>query len=288
MKLTTKSDIKVKKVGILKFGNIASSVMLDMLLDERADRDDIEVKTISSGAKLTSKSIKSAYEIFSKQTFDLSIIATPNASLKAPLGIIQELAKNVKHVIVLTDVVKKETIELLKESKIGYLIVKPDAMIGARREFLDPVEMAIFNSDLIKVLAIGGVFNILYQEIDRVLNQITQKKEVKLPYMTITPKKAVKYANFDNPYAAAKAQAALEIAQAAAKVNTDGCFKINKRLEYIPQVATGHEMIQAAAALAEAAREIEKSNNKVQRKPHHYKGEIQKKRLLKEKPTSDY
>ncbi|NHJ49681.1 MAG: F420-dependent methylenetetrahydromethanopterin dehydrogenase [Asgard group archaeon] len=280
--------MKKKKVGILKFGNIASSVLLEMLLDERADREDIEVKTISSGAKLTLKSIKSAFEIFTSQSFDLSIIATPNASLKAPLGIILELAKKVKHVIVLTDVVKKETIEEFKEKKIGYLIVKPDAMIGARREFLDPVEMALFNADLIKVLAIGGVFNILYQEIDRVLEQIVQKDKVTLPYLTITPAKAVKKANFSNPYAAAKAQAALEIAQAAAKVNTDGCFKINKRLEYIPQVATGHEMIQTAATLAESAREIEKANNKVQRKPHHYKGEIQEKRLLKEKPTSEY
>ena len=117
--------------------------------------------------------------------------------------------------------------------------------------------------------------------------KIVNKEEIVLPNKVITPRRAVKQADFSNPYAEAKAQASLEIAKAAAKVNTEGCFKINERLEYIPQVATGHEMIQAAAKLAETAREIEKSLNKVQRKPHHYKGEIQQKRLLKEKPTSE-
>ena len=31
-------------------------------------------------------------------------------------------------------------------------------MIGARREFLDPVEMADFNGNLVKVLALTGAF----------------------------------------------------------------------------------------------------------------------------------
>jgi methylenetetrahydromethanopterin dehydrogenase len=286
--MTDKKDIKKKKLGVLKLGNIASSVLLEMLLDERADREDLTVRTISSGAKLTSKEIKNAYEIYSKISFDLNIIATPNASLKAPLEIIFDLASTKTPLIVLTDVVKKEVKDQFKEKNIGYLIVESDAMIGARREFLDPIEMAIFNADLLKVLAIGGVFNIIYQEIDRVLDQIVNKEEITLPNKVITPRRAVKQAGFSNPYAEAKAQASLEIAKAAAKVNTEGCFKINDRLEYIPQVATGHEMIQAAAKLAETAREIEKSLNKVQRKPHHYKGEIQQKRLLKEKPTSEY
>lgn len=286
--MTTKKDSKEKKVGILKFGNIASSVLLEMLLDERADREDIQIRTISSGAKLTLKEIRNAFDIFSKINFDLHIVATPNASLKAPLEIINELGKFKTPLIVVTDIINKEVKEQFKEKNIGYIIVKPDAMIGARREFLDPIEMAIFNADLLKILAIGGVFNIIYQEIDHILDQIVNKKEINLPSKVITPRRAVKHAGFSNPYAEAKAQAAMEIAQAAANVNSEGCFKIKDRLEYITQVTTGHEMIQTAAKLAETAREIEKSQNKVQRKPHHYKGEIQQKRLLNEKPTSDY
>ncbi|NHJ38529.1 MAG: methylenetetrahydromethanopterin dehydrogenase, partial [Asgard group archaeon] len=135
--MAQKKDSKKKKVGILKFGNIASSVLLEMLLDERADREDIQVRTISSGAKLTSEEIRNAYEIFSQNTFDLNIVVTPNASLKAPLEIINELSNSKTPLLVISDIIKKEIKDQFKEKNIGYLIVKPDAMIGARREFLD-------------------------------------------------------------------------------------------------------------------------------------------------------
>ncbi len=281
-------DMVVKKVGILKLGNIASSVLLEMLLDERADRLDIEVQTISSGAKLQKESIDNAYRIFSKLIFDLVVVATPNASLPAPLKIITKLSESKTPVIVVTDILKKETQDDFKEKNIGYLIVKPDAMIGARREFLDPTEMAIFNADLLKILAIGGALAAIQQEIDKTLELIASKKEIIVPQIVLTAAKIVEYAGFANPYAEAKARGALEIAEQAAKINTEGCFKINERSEYIAQVTTGHEMIQIAAKLAEEAREIEKANNKVRRQPHSYYGEIQDKRLLKEKPESKY
>ncbi|MGC9779875.1 MAG: F420-dependent methylenetetrahydromethanopterin dehydrogenase [Candidatus Heimdallarchaeota archaeon] len=278
----------MKKVGILKLGNIASSVLLEMLLDERADRLDIDIKTVSSGAKLISESIDAAYKIFSKLNFDLIIVATPNASLKAPLKIINKIIDQKLPLIVLTDVMKKEVREELVEKNVGYLIIKSDAMIGARREFLDPIEMALFNSDLIKVLSIGGVFNLIYKKIDMVLEQLIADKKVKFPQKIVTSRKAVKFAGFSNPYAEAKARAALEIAENVAKVNTEGCFKINERFEYIPQVAMGHEMMRIAAKLADEAREIEKSLNQVRRCPHGYEGEIQDKRTLTEKPDSGY
>ena len=80
----------------------------------------------------------------------------------------------------------------------------------------------------------------------------------------------------------------MEIAQKVAAINTEGCFKINDRLEYIAQVATAHEMMRQAAKLADEAREIEKAANKVRRQPHSYNGDVQDKRTLKEKPTSHY
>nr|NHJ84276.1 methylenetetrahydromethanopterin dehydrogenase [Asgard group archaeon] len=135
-----------------------------------------------------------------------------------------------------------------------------------------------------KVLAIGGAFSMLYQKIDELLEQLINEKKFNPPQLTITPEKAAKYAKFSNPYAEAKARAALEIAEKVAKINSEGCFKIDERLDYIPQVATGHEMMFAAAKLVEEAREIEKAQNKVRRQPHHYKGEVQEKFLLTEKP----
>ncbi|MHA1505482.1 MAG: F420-dependent methylenetetrahydromethanopterin dehydrogenase, partial [Candidatus Heimdallarchaeota archaeon] len=173
---------KISKVGILKLGNIATSVLLEMLLDERADRLDIDVRTISSGAKLEEKSISDALTIFLKEDFDLSIITTPNASLKNPQKAIKKIKEKSPNVIVISDILKKEHREEFKEKGIGYLIVKSDAMIGARREFLDPTEMAIFNADLIKVLSIGGAFNVVYQKIDKVLSLIKENKKIALPH----------------------------------------------------------------------------------------------------------
>ncbi len=275
------------KIGILKLGNIASSVLLEMLLDERADRLDIDIRTISSGAKLEKEAINDAFTISKTIDKDLLIIATPNASLTNPMEVILEAGAANTPVIVLTDILKKESIEVLKEKGIGFFVVKPDAMIGARREFLDPVEMALFNSDLLKVLAIGGVFSILYQEIDKVISLIKKNEKIVLPQLIITPTLAAKSAGFANPYAEAKAKAALIIAQRVAAINTEGCFKIKDRLEYVAQVAAGHEMMRNAAKLADEAREIEKSNNKVRRQPHSYEGDVQDKRLLTEKPSSN-
>jgi len=279
---------KISKVGILKLGNIATSVLLEMLLDERADRLDIDVRTISSGAKLEEKSISDALTIFLKEDFDLSIITTPNASLKNPQKAIKKIKEKSPNVIVISDILKKDHREEFKEKGIGYLIVKSDAMIGARREFLDPTEMAIFNADLIKVLSIGGAFNVVYQKIDEVLSLIKENKKIVLPHKVITPIVAVEFAGFSNPYAEAKARGALEIAQKVAAINTEGCFKINDRQEYIAQVAAAHEMMRHAAKLADEAREIEKASNKVRRQPHSYSGDVQDKRTLKEKPTSHY
>ena len=42
----------VVKIAIIKMGNIGTSPILDLILDERADREDIDVRTISSGAKM--------------------------------------------------------------------------------------------------------------------------------------------------------------------------------------------------------------------------------------------
>jgi methylenetetrahydromethanopterin dehydrogenase len=48
-------------------------------------------------------------------------------------------------------------------------------------------------------------------------------------------------------------------------------------------VATAHEMMRAAARLADEAREIEKSNDTVQRKPHFKDGSSITKKALMEK-----
>ena len=41
----------VLKVGIIRCGNIGTSPLVDLILDERADRKDIDVRVLGSGAK---------------------------------------------------------------------------------------------------------------------------------------------------------------------------------------------------------------------------------------------
>ena len=53
---------------------------------------------------------------------------------------------------------------------------------------------------------------------------------------------------------------------------------------YIPAVAAAHELLRAAARLADEAREIEKQNDTVLRTSHGSSGKASKKTKLLEKP----
>ena len=46
----------VFKLGVLKLGCIGAAPLLDLLLDERADREDLETRAFTCGAKLDSAS----------------------------------------------------------------------------------------------------------------------------------------------------------------------------------------------------------------------------------------
>src|SRR5665647_3810744 len=63
-------------------------------------------------------------------------------------------------------------------------------MIGARREWLDPIEMAIYNADLMKVLAATGTFRVLHTALDTCLTAIKEGKECELPKIVMTAEKA--------------------------------------------------------------------------------------------------
>ena len=89
--------------------------------------------------------------------------------------------------------------------------------------------------------------------------------------------------DFQNPYARAKAMAALHLAQTTAGINALACFRL-KELERIAlAAATGHEVMRAAAKLADEAREMEKASDTVSRKPHARSGALLKKTGLLDK-----
>ncbi|KYH38140.1 MAG: methylenetetrahydromethanopterin dehydrogenase [Candidatus Bathyarchaeota archaeon B24] len=275
----------VVKVGFAKVGNIATAPLIEFLLDERADRNDIDVRVVSSGAKM---GVEQAEEVAKKLLEfkpDFAVVTSPNATLPGPKRLRELLAEGGIPVIVVSDAPAKKIVKKLQEAGFGYIIVTADAMIGARREFLDPVEMALFNADLIKVLAVTGVFNIVQVELDKVIDAFKNGEKPTLPRIVIDKDKAVEAANFSNPYAKAKAMASFEIARRVADLTVEGCFMVKEWERYTLLVAAAHEMMKTAAKLADEARELEKATDSVYRSPHSRAGLILSKRKLIEKPA---
>jgi len=273
----------VVKVGVAKLGNIASGVMAELLLDERADREDMQTFMATSGTKLQPEDIERVVSNMKAWNPDFCIVVSPNGVLPGPTGAREDLAKaGIPVVIITDDVTTKKEWEDIKNSKFGYIIMKADSMIGARREFLDPVEMADYNGNLVKVLALTGAFRKMQLALDKVIDQVKAGKkgaDLELPKIVMTADKAVD-GEFTNAYALAKARAAYEVASAVAMVNVKGCFMTKEWEKYIPIVASAHEMMRAAAVLCDEAREIEKGCDGVIRKPHKKDGVIVSKNKL--------
>ncbi len=266
------------KIGVAKNGNIATSLVVELMLDERADREDIEVRVFTSGAKMQLKDCEDVVKRILEYNPDLIIYISPNPSLKQVIKALEMLKG--RRVIVIGDSPGIKAKEKFEELGFGYILIKGDAMIGARREFLDPIEMVLFNADMLKILAVTGALRIVYEEIDKAI-----KNGEYLPRVVVDSETAVKYSGLNNPYARVKAMACYEIAEKVAELNVKGCFIIKEREKYIATVAGAHEMLRLASLLADEIREIEKINDSVLRKPHSRSGDILSKLKLFEKPS---
>jgi len=269
------------RVGIFKMGAIGTSVLLEYLLDERADREDLEVRVLTTGAKMREEEASVAEEI---KRFDpnLVIVASPNASLPGPKAA-REILKSYPTIVV-SDAPARKIREELEREGFGYILVTADSMIGARREFLDPTEMVLYNSYVLRVLANTGAIRAVQEEIDRVISEIKEGRTPELPRVVVDAKRAVEAGRFRNPYAKAKALAAYFIAEKVADVTTRACFVERDPNVYIPLVCSAHEMMRIAAELSDEAREIEKCGDSVYRNPHGRDGSVLEKFALMEKP----
>lgn len=274
----------VVTIGFGKLGNIGSAPLLEFLLDERAERKDIEVRVVSCGAKMGVEHAADIAQKLSEFKPDLAVVTSPNASLPGPTKLREVLIGGKVPTIVISDSPAKKAVQDIEKAGAGYLIVEADAMIGARREFLDPAEMALFNADLFKVLTVTGVFNVLWQEIDKVVQSIQQGQAPILPRIVINKEKAIEASGLSNPYAKTKAMAAHEIARRVADLTVEGCFALKEWERYTQVVAAAHEMMREAARLADEAREIDKAADMILRTPHYDDGTVLQKRKLLEKP----
>lgn len=264
----------VVKIGIIKVGNIGTSTIIDLILDERADREDIDVRTIGTGAKMGQKQVDEILPRILNYNPDLIIFISPNPNAKQPRKAREELSKINIPTVIVGDKPGEKAVHKLKEEGLGYILVRADAMIGARREFLDPTEMALFNADVLKVLSITGTLRVVANAIDTLIKQIIEKEPLILPELIVTAELAVFNAGFKNPYAMGKAIAAYNMATMVSEMNITACFQIDEPDMYIPLVTASHELMSAAAKLADEARELEKSNDSVLRTSHAKDGSV--------------
>jgi len=270
------------KIAVVKLGFIGSAAIFECLLDERSVRKDITVRVFSPGSKMDGEASKIVEDAI-KVAPDFIVLITPNAAMPGPKSARDALAKSGLPTLIISDGATKKIQEELDVQGFGYIIVMADSMIGARREFLDPVEVSLFNSDVIRVLAVTGTYRLIYTKIDKVIEQVKRGQKISLPRIIVDKETAVSYGDFSNPYAKAKAMASYEMARAVNSLTTKACYVIKERERYLPMVAAAHELMRQAAILADEAREIEKSSDTVARKTHLPDGSVLKKiKLLEE------
>jgi len=281
------TEIQFKKIGIFKCGNIGTSPLLELLLDELADRKDVKVRTVTTGSKMGLEDVEESLPKMFEFNPDLLVVISPNTALPGPAKAREQISASGKPGIVITDAPGKRVKADLEKQGLGYVIISGDPLIGARKEFLDPTEMAIFNSNISKVLAITGVYRIVQEEIDKAIYALEAGKSPILPKLVIDVNTIRDNSVLNNPYARAKAMAAYVLAEKVADINALACFVEKESEKYIPLVTCAHEIAQTAARLAEEAREIEKSNDSVMRKPHAKNGRLKNKTRLLLQPTFD-
>lgn len=269
-----------KKIGIFKCGNIGTSPLLELLLDELADRQDIKVRTVTTGSKMGLEDVEEALPKIFEFNPDLFIVISPNTALPGPAKAREAISNSGRPGVVISDSPAKRAKADIEKQGLGYIIITGDPMIGARKEFLDAIEMALFNSNITKVLAASGAYRIVHQEIDKIIASLEEGSSPVLPKLIIDLGTIRDNAELSNPYAKAKAMAAYAMAEKLAEINVQACFIEKESEKYVYLVACSHEMAQIAARLAEEAREIEKYNDTLRRKPHSKSGKIKTKSQL--------
>src|SRR5208337_5205484 len=111
------------------------------------------------------------------------------------------------------------------------------------------------NADILKVLSVSGVFNVIWQELDRVIQTIQKNEKPTLPRIIINKEKAIERSQLNNPYAIAKALAAHEMARRVSDLTSEACFVVKDWERYTKLASAAHEMMRHAARLADEARE---------------------------------
>jgi methylenetetrahydromethanopterin dehydrogenase len=185
-------------VTFVKIGYIGTTIIIEALLDERSARKDIKMRVVSCAVSMEVEDSEEVARIAAGIDSELYVVVSPNAALKGPKAARDILAETGKPIIVVSDAPSRKALKDLPEG-MGYFVIYGDPMISAKSAFLDPVEMASFNGDVLKVLAVTGAFRLMQSELDRVIDEIKEGKKPELPHLVITKSRALAAAYIPSP-----------------------------------------------------------------------------------------
>jgi methylenetetrahydromethanopterin dehydrogenase len=94
---------QVIKVGVFKCGNIASSLLFELLLDELADRQDIKTRTVTTGSKMAVEDVEEALPKLFEFDPDVLVFISPNVSMPGPTKVREKLASTGMPGVVISD-----------------------------------------------------------------------------------------------------------------------------------------------------------------------------------------
>ena len=78
------APLKEIKIGVFKCGNVGTAPIFELLLDELAQRNDIIVRTVTTGAKMSLEEVKDAFPKILEFAPDLLVIISPNPAVPGP------------------------------------------------------------------------------------------------------------------------------------------------------------------------------------------------------------
>lgn len=113
----------VVKIGIIKSGNIGTSPVLDLLLDERADRPNIDVRVFGSGAKMNPEQVEDVVPKVDQFDPDFCIFISPNPGAPGPAKARELLSEKDIPAIIIGDAPGKGKKDEMDEQGLGYIIV---------------------------------------------------------------------------------------------------------------------------------------------------------------------
>lgn len=269
-------------ITFVKIGYIGTTIIIEALLDERSARKDIKMRVVSCAVSMEVDDSEEVARMAAGIESDLYVIVSPNAGLAGPKAARAVLEETGKPLILVSDEPSRKYMRGLPE-EIGYFVIYGDPMISAKSVFLDPVEMTLFNSDVLRTLAVSGALRLVQSEIDKVIDSIKAGEKPTLPRLIVNSKRSLAASEVQNPYAQGKIVAAYEINRQVAKLSSEAVFKIQDRAEAIPILTAAHEAARQAAMLCDEAREIEKANDTAVRVSHFSKGNRRRKVGLADK-----